>query len=289
MRGAVLSVAGIVTALLMGSLLAAAGSQDSIRLAGVPLFALCAGVAFAIQWLAFLPAWIFHTERYYDLTGSLTYILLTLLLLVMSDASARNLLIAGMVLVWAARLGSFLFLRVSRAGEDRRFRGIRDDFLRFLMTWTLQGLWVFVTYSAGIAAMTAIVQPPLGIQAWVGGAMWLLGFGLEVVADRQKSRFRDDPANADRFVTRGLWSWSRHPNYFGEMLLWTGIAVIALPALTGWRYVTLVSPIFVVLLITFVSGVRMLEARAERKWGNDPDYVAYKRRTSLLLPLPPKR
>jgi steroid 5-alpha reductase family enzyme len=114
--------------------------------------------------------------------------------------------------------------------------------------------------------------------------VWIVGFTVEVVSDRQKRRFRQDPANAGRFITTGLWAWSRHPNYFGEIVLWLGIALIALPALSGWQYVTLISPLFVYLLLSRVSGIPPLESRAEERWGNDPEFQAYKARTPVLFP-----
>jgi steroid 5-alpha reductase family enzyme len=106
------------------------------------------------------------------------------------------------------------------------------------------------------------------------------------VADRQKRRFRADPNNRERFIQSGLWAWSRHPNYVGEITLWVGIAFIALPVLAGWQYVTLVSPVFVYVLLTRISGVPLLEDRSEKKWGGNPEYRAYRDRTPVLFPRP---
>jgi steroid 5-alpha reductase family enzyme len=184
-------------------------------------------------------------------------------------------------------LGTFLFGRIRAAGEDRRFREIKRSWPRFLLAWTLQGLWVTVTLSAALAAITTFNRVPVGLVAWIGLALWLFGFGIEVAADRQKRAFNADPANAGRFIDSGLWAWSRHPNYFGEIVLWTGVAVIAAPALTGWNLMTLISPVFVALLLTKISGVNMLEARADEKWGGEPAYEAYKARTPVLIPRPP--
>ena len=281
-------VSGILAALLLGAGIAVAGSQSSGYIwQGLPLFALCCAAAFVIQWVMFVPAWVFQTEKYFDLTGSLTYISLALIALGFGQADPRAFLLALLVIVWAGRLGTFLFRRVRASGEDRRFRSIKPDFLQFLMTWTLQGLWVSVTFGAGLAAMTSVNKIPLDIFAFVGALLWLGGFAIEVVADVQKSRFNASPANQGRFINSGLWRWSRHPNYFGEIALWLGIAVIALPVLQGWQYVTLISPVFVLLLLTKISGVRMLEHRADRKWGEDPAYQAYKADTPMLIMRPP--
>jgi steroid 5-alpha reductase family enzyme len=201
----------------------------------------------------------------------------------------RALLLAGLVALWSLRLGSFLFARITRDGADRRFDDLKPDFARFLMAWTLQGLWVLLTVSCALAAITAAGAAPLGVWALLGLLVWISGFTLEVVADRQKQAFRADPSNRDRFITTGLWAWSRHPNYCGEIVLWIGIAVIALPALSGWSFATLVSPVFVYVLLTRISGVPLLEARAKKKWGDDPAYQAYKARTPVLWLRPPSR
>jgi len=285
MSGKLSSVLGILVATAAAVGLALAGSQGGASVAGIPLFILCGLIAFSVQWLVFIPAYIFQTEKYYDLTGSLTYISLAILALGLSATREPGaLLIASMVVIWALRLGSFLFLRIRAEGRDVRFERIKPDFLRFLMTWTLQGLWVFTTFAAGLAAITSMRSLPVDAVVAVGAGLWLLGFVIEVVADRQKRSFRKDPANRDRFIASGLWRYSRHPNYFGEILLWSGIAVAAWPALSGWQYVTLVSPLFVYWLLTRVSGIPMLEARARRRWGEDASYQAYLRETPRLIP-----
>ncbi len=272
----------------IGAAIAWAGSQGSVQIAGWPLFALCGAVAFGINWLLFVPAYLYQTERYFDLTGSLTYLTLVALGLGLGPANPRGQLIGALVAIWAVRLGSFLFLRILEDGSDGRFDSIKPDFARLLMTWTLQGLWVLLTLSCGLAAMTGVVTRPLGGFAWTGAALFVAGFMIEAIADRQKRRFRKDPANQGRFITSGLWAWSRHPNYFGEIVLWLGISIIALPALVGWQHATLVSPLFVFVLLTRISGVPLLEARAKKRWGDDPEFRAYTERTSTLVPMPPR-
>jgi steroid 5-alpha reductase family enzyme len=246
-------------------------------------------LAFAINWAAFVPANIAKTERYYDLTGSLTYLSVILLAVLLSDGiDVRAVIVALMVAVWAIRLGSFLFRRIRREGKDRRFDEIKTNSVRFLMTWTLQGLWVLLTAAAALAIITSEERKPIGWVAVAGIVVWVAGFAVEVVADRQKSAFRKSPANEGRFIRSGLWAWSRHPNYFGEITLWTGIAIMAIPVLSGWRYAVLVSPVFVALLITRVSGVPMLEARADKRWGDEEEYREYKRTTPVLVLRPPQ-
>ncbi len=252
------------------------------------MFALCALFAFVINWLAFVPSYLFQTERYFDLTGSITYMSLVLVALTLrGEADSRAWLLGGLVTVWAARLGSFLFIRISREGSDRRFDALKPSLVRFFMTWTLQGLWVLLTLSCALAAMTATRPRPLGLFAVLGTVVWAVGFAIEAAADAQKRRFRSSRANREMFIQSGLWAWSRHPNYFGEITLWVGIALIASPVLVGWQYLTLISPVFVYVLLTRVSGIPLLEARATERWGDEPEYVAYRERTPLLFPRAP--
>lgn len=284
-RGSLIAIP-VVVLIAMG--VAWAGSQGGYSVAGVPIFALGVAMAFIVQWIAFIPAYLKQTESFFDLTGGITYITVVLVsVLLTPQVDARSWLLAGIIMIWAVRLASFLFLRIRAAGEDRRFREIKKSLPRFLLTWTLQGLWVSLTMSAALAAITSLVKLPLDIFATLGLVVWLSGFALEIVADRQKSNFKADPANRDRFIRTGLWSWSRHPNYFGEIVLWIGVAIIALPVLRGWQWVTLISPLFVTILLTRISGVPMLETRADEKWGGQPEYEAYKAGTSVLIPRPP--
>ena len=274
--------------LLVAGLIAWAGSQGGFTVSGIPVFAICIALAFVLQWIAFIPAYILQTEKFYDLMGSITYLSVTVLAVLLSPVvDARSWLLLGIISIWTIRLGVFLFQRIRAAGEDRRFRDIKPSFARFLLTWTIQGLWVALTIAAALAAITTITRRDLGLIGLLGFLVWLIGFGIEVVADQQKSRFREDPENAGKFIDRGLWSWSRHPNYFGEIVLWIGVAIIAVPVLNGWQYLTLISPIFVIILLTRVSGVPMLERRADEKWGGQADYDDYKTRTSLLILRPP--
>jgi len=124
----------------------------------------------------------------------------------------------------------------------------------------------------------------MDLFALIGLLVWVFGFAMEVVADYQKSRFNADPKNKGKFIQTGLWSRSRHPNYFGEIVLWIGVMIIALPVLQGWQWVALISPVFVTLLLTRVSGIPLLEKKADQKWGGQADYEAYKRQTPGLIP-----
>jgi steroid 5-alpha reductase family enzyme len=272
---------------LVGGGIAWAGSQGGATVGGIPVFALCVALAFLIQWLAFIPAYLLQTEKFLDLTGSVTYILVTIVgVLLSAVVDGRSILLLALVGIWAARLGTFLFRRIQKTGKDARFDEIKPSFIRFLNFWTIQGLWVTFTVAAALAAITTITRNELGLFALIGFLVWVFGFAMEVVADAQKSRFRAHPENKGKFIHTGLWAWSRHPNYFGEIVLWIGVAIIALPVLRGWQWITLISPVFVALLITRVSGLPMLEKRADEKWGGQEEYEAYKARTPVLIPRP---
>ncbi len=286
-KATVTALLSIPLIVLVGAAVGWAGSQGGQRVGAVPVFALCGGFCFVLNWLVFVPSYLAHTERYFDLTGSLTYLGAVACGVTLGNRDPRALLLAVLVGVWALRLGSFLFRRIRAEGVDRRFDALKLDFTRFLLTWTLQGLWVFLTVSCALAAITAASAKPLGPLAVLGAIVWITGFTIEAVADRQKAAFRADPANRGRFIATGLWAWSRHPNYCGEILLWVGIALIAVPALSGWPLVTLVSPLFVYVLLTRISGVPLLESRSDARWGEDPEYQAYKARTPVLWLRPP--
>lgn len=276
---------GLLIVVIVGFGLALAGSQHGATLFGLPIFALAVGLIFIIQWLVFIPSFAMQTEKLFDITGALTYISVTLLcVLVSPKMDTRVILLFIMVVIWAGRLGTFLFHRVHQTGKDDRFDEIKPNFIRFLNTWTLQGLWVSFTLAAALAVITSTTRKELDLFAFIGILIWVIGIGIEATADAQKDRFRKDPANKGKFIRSGLWSRSRHPNYFGEILLWIGVAVVSLPILQGWQWATLISPVFVTLLLTRISGVPMLEKKADQKWGGQEDYEKYKKETPVLIP-----
>ena len=244
-------------------------------------------LAFLIQWVAYIPAYVFQTEKFYDLTGSLTYLSVTWYALILASgdfasANVTNIVIVLLISLWALRLGSFLFMRIHKDGEDKRFRTIKPSATQFFMTWTLQGLWVSLCSMCALTAISSDGGVVVNAMFYFGLGLFVLGFSTEIVADNQKSKFRSFSENKDKFITTGLWAKSRHPNYFGEIVLWTGIAVMSFSSLEGWQYLTLISPIFTYILLVYVSGVRMLEARADKKWGDDEDYIKYKSETPVL-------
>ena len=263
-------------------------SFNSIELSGVNLVGHLLVMIFVIQWIAYLPAFIFKTEKFYDLTGSLTYISAILFALYSTNSSQSldlgSLIIGSAIIMWAVRLGSFLFMRIHKDKKDGRFDSIKTSFSQFFMTWTLQGMWVFICSSAALVA----IANPTGVvinSVFISGlALFILGFVVEVIADNQKTAFRSIPDNKDQFINEGLWARSRHPNYFGEITLWTGITVMGISTFEGMNYLAIFSPIFSYLLLVYVSGVRMLEYRGHKKWGHLDKYRSYKENTPKLIP-----
>ena len=243
-------------------------------------------LVYIIQWVAFIPAYMFQTEKFFDLTGSITYssvFIYCIYLATSGDLNWGSLVISILVILWAGRLGTFLFTRIAKDGEDKRFRTIKPDIAQFFMTWTLQGMWVSLCSLCaitGIASETGIIVNNI---FYIGLAMFIGGFAIEIVADQQKTAFRAIPENRNKYITSGLWSKSRHPNYFGEITLWTGVAVMSFSSLSGIEYLTLISPIFTYLLLVKISGVRMLEGRGQKTWGNDEDYIAYMKNTPMVM------
>lgn len=284
------SLIAIVVATAIGIAVGFAGSHSSLAYSGWGIFLLCVILAYVINWLVYIPSNIAKTEHYFDLTGALTYLSMVAAAFFMSgNYSARAIIAGAMVTIWAIRLGAFLFKRVKKSGGDGRFDDLKTDPLRFLSVWTIQGLWCTLTVACALAIITSGATKPIGFIGYIGIAIWVIGFACEAIADHQKTRFKNDPKNEGDFINEGLWAMSRHPNYFGEITLWTGMAILALPILSGWQYAVLISPVFIYLLLTRLSGIPMLERRGKKKWGDDPAFQAYLDNTNRLLPMPPRK
>ena len=242
-------------------------------------------IAFLIQWALFIPAYIFQTEKFYDLSGSLTYISVVSFCFYsnyeLSRINLGNIIISSLIIMWAVRLGSFLFIRIKKAGEDIRFREIKKSPSRFFMTWTLQGMWVSLCSACALAGIANGIE--INSYFYIGIIVFIIGFTAEIIADNQKSKFRKDPNNRDKFISSGLWKHSRHPNYLGEITLWLGISIISFSSLAGWQLITLISPIFTYLLLVYVSGIRILDYNGNKKWGHLDSYKDYRKNTPRLI------
>ena len=238
---------------------------------------------FLIQWVLFIPAYIFKTEKFYDLAGSSTYIFAVSYILYDSSQNLTNLILGTAIIVWAVRLGSFLFFRIKKAGEDKRFKEIKQSPTRFFLAWSLQGMWVSMCSLCALTALSTENGVVLNGYLYLGFGLFLTGFLIEIIADKQKSKFRSNLDNKDKFINTGLWSKSRHPNYLGEIILWLGISIMSISSLSGLQYLTLVSPLFTYLLLVYVSGVRLLEESGNKKWGHLNSYKEYVKNTPVLF------
>ena len=257
-------------------------------------------LSFIIHWILFIPAYIFKTEKFYDLTGSVSYITILLYVLISSNGvklnhswnfndfenwiasgNLGNIILTSLIILWTIRLGTFLFLRIKKAGEDKRFREIKKSFSWFFMAFTISGMWVSI---CTICALTGISN---GIKltgvTYAGILTFIIGITIEIISDNQKTNFRKIEDNKDRFITTGLWKYSRHPNYLGEIILWTGVATISYSSLEVYQMFTLISPIFTYLLLVHVSGINLLEKSGEKKWGHLDEYKVYKEKTPRLF------
>ncbi len=246
-------------------------------------FLIC--MAVLIQFAIFLPSFIFQTEKFYDLTGSLTFISVTsIAYFSLDNPSTIDTILYLYVIIWAGRLGIFLFRRINKDGKDERFDKAKKKFFWFLQYWMGQASWVVFTAGATILAILSPVEAELEVLAFIGIFLWWSGFLIEVISDYQKRKFRETSDPKTEFISTGLWARSRHPNYFGEITLWVGMAVISLSSLSGIEYVTaVVSPFFVYLLLRKAEGVPMLERIADERYGELSDYQEYKANTPVLM------
>jgi len=279
------NIFAITAFLICIGLINTAGQNIEIEIRGMNAFTFILIIAVLLQVFFFLPSFLMKTEKYYDLVGSLTYITtISLAYFSVENKTMIDTIIYFYVMVWASRLGIYLFRRVRNDGKDVRFEKAKRHFFWFLQYWMGQALWVSLTACAAIIAILSPEEDTLSGLAVVGMALWLSGFTIESISDYQKRVFRKKNNPSESFIHTGLWARSRHPNYFGEITLWTGIAVIALNTLNGIEYITLISPVFVYILLTRMSGVNLLERIADERYGHLEEYQRYKRNTPVLVP-----
>ena len=244
-------------------------------------------LSFLFQWTLFIPAYLLQTEKFFDISGSFNFIAITVYIYYNSylkyNFNLGNLVLSLLIIVWAIRLGSFLFFRIKKDREDKRFRKIKPSPSKFFMTWTLQGTWVCICSLSAITGISSDKGIIINNLFYLGLIIFILGFTIEVIADYQKTKFRKNSKNKNNFITSGLWSYSRHPNYLGEISLWTGIAIISFSSLSNWQFISLISPIFIYILLVYISGVNFLEASSNKKWGHLKTYQDYIEKTPKLL------
>ena len=240
---------------------------------------------FLIHLVIFVPSYYFQTEKFFDLTGTISYVSSVLFIFFKSNTvesiNLGSLTLSTFIIIWSLRLGTFLFLRIKKEGKDRRFSEIKKSFSWFFMTFSLSGMWVTI---CSICALTGIANGIIfSSTTIIGIIIFTIGFAIEIIADSQKTKFRAKHENKDKFISSGLWKYSRHPNYLGEIILWLGISLISFSSLEGYQYVTLISPIFTYLLLVNVSGINLLEKSGKKKWGHLESYKIYKNNTPRLI------
>uniref|UniRef100_A0A7S2XGI7 Steroid 5-alpha reductase C-terminal domain-containing protein n=1 Tax=Lotharella oceanica TaxID=641309 RepID=A0A7S2XGI7_9EUKA len=236
----------------------------------------------------------YRSEKFYDLSGSFTHLSVVTASLIFDERkrSPRQIFAAISAVVWMSRLGTFLYARILRDGRDARFDGIKPVCLSFMGAWTIQAVWVSLIELPVVLLNDRDDNLGLGLTDLVAMGLWIVGFLLEAAADSQKMAFRDKPENKGRWIRSGLWRYSRHPNYFGEMLMWSSLAFLASSS-TGFTISTKeaavmhfawLSPLFTAFLLLLVTGVPAVEKAGFKKWGSEPEYMNYMKNTSCLLP-----
>lgn len=249
--------------------------------------ALTAIVTVGYQFLFFVITALLKFDKVTDFAGSTNFVILAILTLVLKGTwHFRQVVLTILVVVWGLRLGLFLLMRILQWGEDRRFDEMRSNLGKLAVFWIFQAVWVW-TVSLPVTVVNASDRDPsLRPEDIIGWVMWSVGFIIEATADQQKLWFKGFPENRGKWCNVGLWKYSRHPNYFGEILLWWGIFVASAAVLDGAEWLVIIGPIFLTLLLLFVSGIPLLEESADKKHGNLGGYRHYKKTTSPLIPLP---
>jgi len=246
-------------------------------------------ISLTVQVLFFILAASFKTDKVTDLSYGLTFIILVFYLFTSNKTFySYQLITLTMVCAWGIRLITYLFVRILRIKRDKRFDGVRDNFKKFAMFWLFQAIAVWVVSLPSIYLLSLRVDKSISTTMLLGVALWVVGLGVETISDWQKFQFKNNPKNKGKWIESGIWKFSRHPNYFGEITLWWGIFIFSIPFQSGLSWLTIAGPIFITYILLFVSGIPTLEKKYDVRYKNNKDYQDYKKRTSLLIPLPQK-
>ena len=284
-----ISVLIIILTILIPSTLSLFISDNSISINGYPVLFYCVLISFTIHLIIFIPSAIMKNEKFYDFTGMIAYLSIIIFAIQQKYIQIHSIDIYSLVLsllisIWTLRLGIFLFYRVLKVGEDIRFKDVKNNALKFFVWFSISSLWVSLTTMAAMNVVTSKNYNKDLTLLYIGTMIWVFGFLFEIISDYQKIKFKNNASNKNKFIDSGLWSISRHPNYFGEIILWIGIYIITLPATSGLEYLGIISPLFVIVLLNKVSGINLLEASADKKWGSSKEYQKYKKITPKLIP-----
>ena len=279
----------IILTILVPSSLSLLISDNSISINGYPVLLYCVLISFTIHLIIFIPSAIMKNEKFYDFTGMIAYLSIIIFAIQQKYIQIHSIDIYSLVLsllisIWTLRLGIFLFYRVLKVGEDIRFKDVKNNALQFFVWFSISSLWVSLTTMAAMNVITSKNYNQDLTLLYIGTIIWIIGFLFEIISDYQKIKFKNNALNKNKFIDSGLWSISRHPNYFGEIILWIGIYIITLPSTSGLEYLGIISPLFVIILLNKVSGINLLEASADKKWGSSNEYQKYKKITPRLIP-----
>lgn len=238
----------------------------------------------ALNLAGFLIAYKLKSDKLTDLSYGLSFLLIATFVYRQHGGSFTSKLFLALSALWALRLASFLLIRIFKMKKDKRFDGVRENFWKFGQFWLFQAItsWIIM-----VPAIYVISKNPVSFNKaslW-GVIIWIIGFLFETISDIQKYKFSNNVANKDRWISEGLWAFSRHPNYFGEITMWIGVYLAAMPYLTnGQTFIALISPLWISYLLIFVTGLPKLEDYADNKWGNISEYKRYKKQTPILVP-----
>ena len=259
-------------------------SIDTLSINEIPIVFLFTSSILILNSTFFLHSYIYRTDIFFDLVGSLSFLSIGVIsLLLIPNIDANQILVFFLLLFWSLRLGPFLFIRRLGANNDERLEEFFKSPLSLYFLWSMNSLWVFFTSLSMIIIFSSPNENEFGLIQWLGLIVWVTGYVIEVISDSQKTKF--NKFNKGKFINIGLWKYIRHPNYLGEIIIWVGIFIISLNYIHSLTsFLSILSPIFVFLLLRFITGVPQLEARGKEKWGHLDEYNSYKEKTGLLFP-----
>jgi len=242
----------------------------------------------AIQAFFFLFAASFKTDKVTDLSYGLTFIFIANYWLFRGadTAGLYEIALSAMVTIWGLRIAGYLLFRILKTGTDSRFDDKRNDLVKFGKFWLLQGIAVWVIMIPVVYILTRAETTSMPLVAVVGAGIWLTGLVIETLADAQLYKFRFVKKKEDKktaWIDEGLWHYSRHPNYFGEMLVWWGLFVYGIGVYEGLGWLAIVGPLFITLLLRYGSGIPILEKANDKRWGGKKEYQEYKKSTNLVI------
>ena len=245
-------------------------------------------ISLGIQTFFFIFAASFKTDKVTDLSYGLSFVAIAWVMLLTrsGDISLHEAAVVTLVTLWGIRLSGYLLIRVLKTGRDKRYDTMRNDLLKFGRFWLLQGLSVWAISLPAVYMLSRGRDYEVSLFIVIGVLVWLFGIAFETVADVQLYNFRFKKDNKGLWIDEGVWRYSRHPNYFGEITLWWGLFICGLDVYSGVGWLAVAGPLTITGLLLFGSGIPILEKANDARWGTDRAYQQYKQETSILIPLP---